>query len=162
MKRKPVIICAGLIAVIACCTVLFIMRRKTATEGPEDRALGYAEAFAQAIASPAAGDVRRMVTIPVAYRQRTDQEQEDFIRKALRDEISAEGLDVMREIGEFGPLREIFPAKAEDWTSPLGISPDDCVAFRATKGGVQAELVLFVAGEQPRIVRCNNVRQLAD
>ena len=102
-----------------------------------------------------------MVAMPAVYRQRTIQEQDDFIRKALKDEISEDGLRTLVEIGDYGQLREMFPAQAEAWTKPHGINPGECVAFRASRGNLHVELVLHVTQSGYRIVRCNNVRQLA-
>ena len=111
------------------------------------------------------------VKIPAALRDRTFTEQAEFISKALRDELSPEGLAVLRREGEFGALRELFPQEAEAWASQANVRAEDCVAFKAERNRLRVEVVLAkpsplapqlaAGGTLYRIVRCNNVKQLA-
>jgi len=113
-----------------------------------------------------------LLVIPAAVRGRSAPEQSEFLAKALKDEISPQGVAVLRRRGAYGPLKKIFPAEAEGWAAQAGIKADDCVAFRLERHGLRAEVVLLkpsTLNEQPstaeqryRIVRVNNVKQLAD
>ena len=44
----------------------------------------------------------------------------------------------------------------------FGVDADACMAFRAELGGPRAEVVVLVDGDCRRILRCNNVKQLAN
>lgn len=162
MKSKTTIVLIAF-AVATACVTLFLARQRWQAKAPRRAAAEYAHGFVQRLsaADGTGGGLHNMVALPAVYDQRTTQEQDDFIRRALKDEISEDGLRVLVEIGEFGPLREMFPAEAEAWTKPHGINPGECVAFRASKDSLPAELVLHVTQSGYRIVRCNNIRQLA-
>ncbi len=54
----------------------------------------------------------------------------EFLTKALRDEISAEGIGALKKDGAFGPLRKMFPTEAETWANQAGVKAEDCVAFK--------------------------------
>ena len=54
-----------------------------------------------------------------------------------------------------------FPGEGGKWAEAFGVDPSDCVAFRAEKNGLRAELVLVKTNGFTRILRCNNVKQLA-
>jgi hypothetical protein len=101
------------------------------------------------------------VVIPPALSQRTISEQAEFIRKALRDEVSPAGIAELNKGAAFGPLREIFPAQADRWSQQAGVNVDDCVAFRLERSGVQAQVVIYRNGSDFRILRCVNVSRLA-
>lgn len=113
-----------------------------------------------------------LIVLPAAVQGRTAPEQSEFLVKALNDEISPEGLAVLRKDGAFGPLKELFPAEAEAWARQARVNPDDCVAFKLERNGLRAEVVLERIAEfearnakgRPgyRVVRLNNVKQLAD
>jgi hypothetical protein len=106
-----------------------------------------------------------------ALNSRTPAEQIEFVSKALRDEISAEGLKVLSREGQFGPLTNVFPQEASAWAAQAGVRPEDCMAFRLERNGQRAEVVLArnpslqpsASGLQAsfRILRVNNVKQLA-
>lgn len=109
----------------------------------------------------------RLVVLPQAIRDRTLSEQAEFIRKALRDEVSVEGLAVLKRKAQFGPLKQLFPQQAETWATQAGVRVDDCVALRLARNGQLAEVVLVRdSGSEGlptlRIVRVNNVRPLAE
>lgn len=114
-----------------------------------------------ALSSPAPASLLETIVPPVALQSRTAAEQVEFVQKALRDEISLEGITALKREGAFGPLQKIFPAEAETWAKQAGVSPDECVAFKLEKNGLLTEVVLHVQGQTYRIVRCNNVKQLA-
>jgi hypothetical protein len=120
-------------------------------------------------------DLLKLICTPAAIQGRTAPEQTEFLTKALADEISPEGLAVLQREASFGPLTNLFPAEAENWAKQAGVKPEDCVAFKLERNGLRAEVVLAeeqeVRGQrtedrgQPerhyRILRCNNVKQLA-
>jgi hypothetical protein len=107
------------------------------------------------------------VVMPAALQDRTVAEQTEFLTKALRDEISAEGLAVLQRDGEFGSLTNLFPTEGSVWASQAGVRPEDCVAFKLERNGLRTEVVLArqstlntqppVRGAQFRVIRCNNV-----
>ena len=134
--------------------------RRWVADEPRREALAAAARFGRELRSPD-GKVRDCVVVPGAYLSRTPQEQEDFVRKALRDEISAEGLEILSREGDYGPLAEVFPDNGSKWAKQFGVDAEDCVAFKTVKGNLIAELVLHNEGTRYRILRCNNVKQLA-
>lgn len=101
------------------------------------------------------------ILIPVAIQSRTQAEQEQFLAKALTDEISPAGVVALKRHAEFGPLKSIFPNEAPVWCSQAGVNVDDCVAFKMQRAGIQAEIVLVREGQNYRVVRCKDVRQMA-
>jgi hypothetical protein len=120
-------------------------------------------------------DLLKLICTPAAIQGRTAPEQAEFLTKALADEISPEGLVVLQREGQFGVLRNLFPAEAEGWAKQAGVKSEDCVAFKLERNGLRAEVVLTAEQDgrgqasedrsQPerhyRIVRLNNVKQLA-
>ena len=140
---------------------IFIWKGQLKENAPEREAASYASRFMEVATGAAEGALRDFTILPAAIASRTPQEQEDFVRKALRDEISEGGLAILVEEGTFGPLAEVFPEDFEKWATALNVDPTACVAFRLDKGAIRAELVLRKDGTYYRIVRCNNVAQLA-
>lgn len=115
-------------------------------------------------ASLQSNDVEKLlqsIALPAALSDRTPAEQTEFLTKALRDEISAEGLDALRRKGQFGALSHLFADEASAWAEQAGVKPEDCVAFRMERNSIRAEAVLVREGETYRVVRCNNVKQMA-
>ena len=108
-----------------------------------------------------------LVQLPAALQSRTPTERTEFLAKALRDEISDEGLAVLKKQGRFGPLTSLFPAEATAWATQAGVKPEDCFAFRLDRTNApRAEVVLLkpsTLNAQPstafRLVRVNNVTQ---
>jgi hypothetical protein len=128
---------------------------------PRRISLNTLQTLAQALDTGQAGALLSSLTLPQALQGRTPQEQVEFITKALRDEISPEGIIVLKRQGAFGPLEKLFPADAEAWAKQAGVSPNECVAFRLEKNGLLAEVVLHIHEKSCRVVRCNNVKQMA-
>jgi hypothetical protein len=111
-----------------------------------------------------------LVLLPIALRDRTPKEQAEFISKALKAEISSDGLRVLRKSAVFGSLTNLFPAESTHWAATAGVSPQDCVAFKVVHEGLQSEVVLFRPRADSKsaraisdfqVIRCNNVSQLA-
>lgn len=122
------------------------------------RTLGQLDAALHTGNSP---DLLKLICTPAAIQDRTTPEQAEFLTKALSDEISPEGLAVLQRDGAFGSLTNIFPAEAEKWARQAGAKAEDCVAFKMERAGIRAEVVLLREGQAFRIVRCNNVKQIA-
>lgn len=101
------------------------------------------------------------VVLPPALQGRTGAERGEFIRKALQDELTPDGISLLKQQASFGPLLELFPAEADLWAGQAGVNARDCVAFRLDQGGLRSELVLVKQGDVYRIVRCNNAKRMA-
>ncbi len=129
-------------------------------DAPRRRALVSLRQFSGDLSSGSSTFLDRIV-IPDAVRSRTSNEQLDFIRKSLQDEISDAGLTLLKKQGVFGSLKEVFPKEAETWSRQAGVSPEKCVAFKMEQNGLRSEIVLFAENQTYKVVRCNNVKQMA-
>ncbi|MEI7731822.1 MAG: hypothetical protein WCO56_19780 [Verrucomicrobiota bacterium] len=100
---------------------------------------------------------------------RTPSEQSEFLRKALADEVTPEGIEKLKSQGQFGALTNLFPKEASGWAKQAGVRPEECLAWRRDDPtGFRAEVVVCtnaMFSPRPgmninsyRIVRCNNVR----
>ena len=118
--------------------------------------------FASMLASTHNSELLDMVFIPVAIQDRTPAEQREFLDKALHDEISPNGVLALKHHAAFGSLEEIFPDKVAVWCKQANVNPDDCVAFKMERAGICAEVVLVREGNAYRVLRCNNVKQMAE
>lgn len=103
----------------------------------------------------------RQLVLPQALQGRTTAEQVEFITKVLRDEVSPAGIAYLKAHGTFGPLPQLFPAECERWSTQAGVDPGRCVAFKMQQRDLRTEVVLLRDGAGYRVVRCNNVVQLA-
>ena len=117
--------------------------------------------LADNLANHQGSDLLDTVLIPAAVRSQTPAEQQEFLTKALADEISPAGVLALKRHGEFGDLKSVFPKEAAAWCRQAGVNADDCVAFKMEHDGIRAEVVLLREGETYRVVRCNNVKQMA-
>jgi hypothetical protein len=117
--------------------------------------------FCQTLASKNPGPLLQEIVLPQALASRTAAEQIQFLQKALRDEISPEGVAELKRRASFGPLKEVFPAEANRWATQAGVKPENCFAFKMERAGVKAEVVLVREGQNLRVLRCNNVRAMA-
>jgi len=114
-----------------------------------------------------AGDSTRLlqtVAMPATLRDRTPGEQFEFMAKALREEITPDGLALLQREGQFGTLTNLFPGEGILWAEQADVCPEDCVAFKFERNGLRTEVVLAKPSSlnsQPptpfQIVRCNNV-----
>lgn len=119
--------------------------------------VGVGQAVLEALEENDADQLLELVSLPPAYADRTDAEKVEFLTKALRDEISEEGLRRLRKQGDFGALLDIFPETGQEWASKAGVDAGDCVAFRLEDDGRVSELVVHTGTALSRIVRVNNV-----
>lgn len=117
--------------------------------------------LASALMNPNGSDLLDIVVMPAAVRSQTPAEQQEFVAKALRDEISPEGVLALKHHAEFGSAKSIFPAEYANWCQQAGVNADDCVAFKMERAGIRAEIVLVHEGQNYRVVRCKDVKQMA-
>ena len=128
---------------------------------PRRAALLAVSKLADNLANNHGAELLERILIPVAIQSRTQSEQEQFLAKALADEISPAGIEALKRHAEFGPLKSIFPNEAPAWCSQAGVNVNDCVAFKMERAGIRAEVVMHLDGQTYRLVRCNNVKQMA-
>ena len=70
--------------------------------------------------------------------------------------------EAARIVGTHSVSKAVRNAEAlRDWCQQSGIDMDNCVAFKMERAGIRAEVVLVREGETYRVVRCNNVKQMA-
>ncbi len=141
-------------------------------EAPRRQSLASLTRLDTALHSTNRAELLELVIIPASVQSRSAPEQSEFLAKALNNEISGQGLAELRKAGDYGSLKKIFPTEAEAWSRLAGVHPDDCVAFKLERNGIRAEVVLLkpsnyetdlTHGKAPyRIVRVNNVKQMAD
>jgi len=134
---------------------------------PKRAAIASLKLLDQALQKGDAASLLQILVLPQAVQNKTPAEQNEFLFKALRDELSVAGLAELQAKGQFGPLTNIFPKEAAQWTSQAQVKPADCVAFRLDRpNGLRAEVVLarkpVARGQKSevgyQILRCNNVR----
>ncbi len=167
MSTKLKSLIALLVVVLIAATVYWWVH-----DAPRRESLASLARLDNALHSGSRAELLDLIVLPAAVQGRTAPEQSEFLVKALNDEISPEGLAVLRRRGEYGPLRKLFHAEAEAWATQAGVNPDECVAFKLDHNALRAEVVLVKpstlhpqpsTGEAPyRIVRVNNVKQMAD
>lgn len=98
------------------------------------------------LANAGAESLLEYIILPAAVQGRSAPEQVRFLRKALYDEISPDGIAALEKHGRFGPLLKLFPDEAEAWASQAGTETGDCAAFRMERNGHRAEVVLVKSG----------------
>ena len=128
---------------------------------PRARAARVAAELCFALEHHSAAAVVKLIELPPAMRTKGDVEIQRQVLELLSDEISTDGVAALKKHGSFGALREIFPAEAAAWAAAFSVSADECVAFRMEKNGIRAEVVLLQTADGFRILRCNNVKQMA-
>jgi hypothetical protein len=136
---------------------------------PRRRCLETLQELRSALNSPDTSKLRQIILLPAALQGRTPAEQTGFVRKALQDELSIEGLNLLKKEGEFGPLAKLFPLESTNWAAQAGVDMTNCVAFRLDhSNGLRTEVVLTrqpatshpSSGITYRVLRCNNVKPL--
>jgi hypothetical protein len=157
MKVRRIAIGACLLLVVAA-GVFWITRQRGA---PKRNSLHTMERLQSSLAGGDPNTIVNIVQLSSSLGQRTAPEQVEFLSKTLRDEVSAEGLVALAKGATFGPLQMVFPAEGNKWASQAGVKVEECVAFRMEKNGIRAEVVLVKQGDSYRVIRCNNVKQMA-
>ena len=138
-----------------------VLWRRWKNDEPRRVSLAAVEKLDAALQSGNSREVIEMLVIPQAIQGRTTAEQTEFLFKALRDAISSEGLAMLRKKGEFGVLHKVFPAEGDAWAKQVGAHSDECVAFKMERNGLRAEVVLLTNAPAVKIIRINNVKQMA-
>ena len=156
VKKKATLALCAIVIVLAVCIWI-----RWKHDEPRRKSLETLRAFQFALESQQVEVVLERLVLPQALKLRTPPEQFEFLSKVMHEEISTDGLNALRSKAQFGPLLELFPLEAAVWASQAGVRPQDCVAFKATQSGIDTEVVLHVHEKACRIVRCNNVKQLA-
>ena len=136
---KTRLISVGVALAVASGLLIWFQWRRDA---PRRHSFQAVQTFAAALNAGDPAALLQTVALPAAVSGRTVAEQIEFLTKALRDEISPEGLTVLRREGQFGALTNLFPAEAKTWAKQAGVSPEDCVAFKLERNGLRAEVVL--------------------
>jgi hypothetical protein len=150
--RGIFIIAAGLVA-----GVLFLLWQ----HGQNRReAVQVVSKFADDLANHRETDLLKIVLSPAAIRNQTLEEQQEFLAKALTDEISLTGVEALKQHAEFGPARSVFPDEYSAWCQQAGVDAANCFAFKMERNGLRAEVILVKEGSAYRIIRCNNVKQM--
>lgn len=157
MKKRRLLF-AGIASLLGAVVAFFMVWQHGQ---PRREAVTEVSHLAKCLTSPNGSDLLDTILMPVAIQSRTPAEQTEFLVKALSDEISPEGVIALKQHAEFGPLKSIFPNEASIWSSQAGVNADDCVAFKMERGGIRAEVVMLRDGQTYRIIRCNNVKQMA-
>ncbi len=75
------------------------------------------------LANAGAESLLEYIILPAAVQGRSAPEQVRFLRKALYDEISPDGIAALEKHGRFGPLLKLFPDEAEAWASQAARTP---------------------------------------
>jgi hypothetical protein len=161
---KKLICLACLLVVFALALFLWLQWR---SDEPRRQSLHTLAQFSRALDSGRHENLLPMVVIPPGLKNSTVPEQHQFLFKALRDEISVEGLQALKRNAHFGPLTAVFPIEAVEWAKQAGVSADQCMAFKLERDGGRAEVVLLRQDgggkhDPPtfKIIRCNNVTDL--
>ncbi len=129
---------------------------------PRRTSIQVLQSFHKVLMAGQGNELLNSLVLPRALQGRTSEEQVEFLTKVLRDEISADGIAALKREGVFGPFPDVFPAEAATWANQAGVAPGSCLAFRMEKNGLRAEVVLLSSQSGYRIIRCNNVKQMAD
>ena len=130
-------------------------------DAPRRSALGTLGALQTALTASDPASVLKDIQAPAAVTVKSPAEQGRWITEVLRDEVSAEGLAALARQGRFGPVAELFPDEARRWADGAGVRVEECVAFRMERDGLRAEVVLHQSPAGLRVIRCNNVKQMA-
>ena len=157
----------GLVALLLVIVAMVWLRWKEG--GPRRLAIQTLGQLDTALRTGNSPDLLNLVCTPVAVQGRTTAEQTEFIGKALRDELSAEGVAKLKRDGRFGPLTNLFPVEAQVWATHAAVRADDCLAFRLDRTNAPRVEVVLVRQTDTggpsaastnafRILRCNNVR----
>ena len=118
--------------------------------------------FSHALVSEDSAVLLDKIVLPRAFQGDTISEQSEFLIKALHDEISPGGVLAIKRHAAFGSLEKIFPDETAAWCKQANVNPDNCVAFKMEHAGIRAEVVLVREGNVYRVLRCNNVKQMAE
>jgi hypothetical protein len=129
-------------------------------QSPKRNALATLGKLDEAMSSKSAG-ILALVVIPPSMVAQSENDQGGAIRDLLKDEVSPAGLKALKKGSVFGPLADVFPEEGKRWADNARVPLADCVAFRMERNNIRAEVVLHQTPAGYRILRCNNVKQMA-
>ena len=130
-------------------------------DAPRRQALGAIREMRAALDSLDPATALKGAQLPAPIAEKPVAEQARWLREMLADEISADGLAALARGARFGPLLDLFPEDGPRWAATVKVPPGECVAFRMEREGIRAEVVLHQAPAGHRVIRCNNVKQMA-
>lgn len=128
---------------------------------PRDQALAALSQLNDALTGDDTSALIGLTAFPPSFATRATDDQARWVAGVLSDEVSNDGIAKLRRQARFGPLLEIFPAEAARWAEVANLPASECVAFRLERAGTRAEVVLHQSSSGFRVLRCNNVRQMA-
>ena len=73
-----------------------------------------------------------------------------------KQEISADGIDILAARGRFGPLAEVFPERGASWAERAEVPLERCYAL-AHEGG---EVAVFAGDDGLKLIRLDDVGKL--
>jgi hypothetical protein len=146
----------ALLALIAASAVYFFWPNPT-----RSRAIETLSVFDRALSAADGAKLDSLIQLPSSVAAKTPEDKARWIADVLSDEVSADGVAELRHHAVFGSLLQIFPAEAERWAEAAKLPVSECVAFRLERAGIRAEVVLHQTPAGFRVLRCNNVKQMA-
>jgi hypothetical protein len=151
---------ALLIGVAGICYGLLVLERYRRNE-PRRNAIAVVSDLERALTSSDVLKSLPLLQLPPAALAKTPEELTQWLNDVMSDEISSAGLEELRRYARFGSLVELFPDEGRRWAESVHVSPEKCIAFRLERNGLRAEIVLYETRPGLRVIRCNNVRQMA-
>lgn len=127
----------------------WLLWHKWSQDEPRRNSITALQNLRAALESSTSDSLLSAVVLPQAFQTRTAPERAEFLRKALQNEVSEEGIAVLRKHGTFGRLKELFPDEADAWANQAGVKTEDCVAFKLDQNGLRTEVVLVAASPSP-------------
>ena len=149
----------SIIVILVGCGIFALNRYRR--DEPRRSALAVISEIDRALTSSEVSKTMPLLELSPAVAARSPEDQMQWIADVLRDEVSAAGLDELRRHARFGPLAQVFPEEAKRWAESAHLAVESCVAFRMERAGIRAEVVLHQTPTGFRVLRCNNVKQMA-
>ena len=162
IPRAPDEMKSRIFAVVAVVAVVLAIFLRWQLAAPRREALQALENLHATLMTGSANLALEQVLLPQAWQDRTRAEQGEFLVKALHDEITPGGIQVLKQRAAFGSLTNLFPGEASKWAAQAGVQPEACVAFRLDHPEFRTEVVLLKQGERLRVLRCNNVTRIVN
>ena len=153
------VITGSIIVILVCCGIFALNRYRRGE--PRRNALAVISEIDRALTSSEVSKTMPLLELSPTLAARSPEDQVQWIAEVLRDEVSAAGLAELRRHARFGPLAQMFPEEAKRWAESAHLAVESCVAFRMERGGIRAEVVLHQTPTGFRVLRCNNVKQMA-
>ena len=140
MKRNFRISALGLVVLV----LAAVLWHRWKQDEPRRNCLVSLQSLQTALSLPDANALTQTIALPAALQGRTTAEQAEFIRKSLRDELSPEGLDLLKRDARFGPLTNLFPAEGVAWAVVAGVKPEGSVRKARTTRSLKSPRCLAI------------------